>query len=67
LLGGAVFDIREVWAAAAFTRHLFPHYHYLEGIMRHASQGLLWAVGLGAAAAVWAVNALRPVHRFPAA
>jgi hypothetical protein len=34
LLGGAIFDIREIWANAAFTRYLFPNHYYLEGILQ---------------------------------
>jgi hypothetical protein len=30
LLGGTAFDIREVWAAAAFARFLFPNYYFAE-------------------------------------
>jgi hypothetical protein len=48
LLGGTAFDIREVWAAAAAARFLFPNYYYLEG-----QAWVLWGMGLVSGALVY--------------
>jgi hypothetical protein len=31
IFGGAVFDMREIFEAAAFIGYLFPNYHYING------------------------------------
>jgi hypothetical protein len=54
LLGGTVFDIREVWVAAANTRFLFPNYYYLEG-----QAGVLWLIGGLAAGVLYMRHLLR--------
>ena len=52
LLGGVLFDIREIMPAAAFLRHMFPNYFYASGILGlgPALQNIIvlcatWAVG----------------------
>jgi hypothetical protein len=59
LLGGTVFDIREIWEAAAVTRFLFPNYYYLEGITRSSGQPALWGMGFAAAALAWAADSFK--------